>query len=100
MALTRNFGTVVLAARGVGFIEPGSFHNGCIPRQTKDSRMPRLNYLQDNELGPEALEHINNAEAAGAPDPRVLRVIFRSPIGLAWYRYWLSLCNEGSCPGT
>ena len=60
--------------------------------------MPRLDYLENAELGAEALEHIKNAELTGAPDPRVLRVIFRSRIGLAWYRYWLSLCNEGELP--
>ena len=60
--------------------------------------MPRLDYLQDHELGAEALEYIKNAEITGAPDPRVLRLIFRSPMGLAWYRYWLSLCDEGELP--
>ncbi len=60
--------------------------------------MPRLDYLDDNDLTPEAREFIELAENAGSPDPRVLRVIFRSPAGLAWYRYWLSLSNDGVLP--
>jgi len=60
--------------------------------------MPRLDYLEDEELAADAREFLKHAEAAGSPDPRVLRVIFRSPMGLAWYRYWLSLSNEGELP--
>ncbi len=60
--------------------------------------MPRLDYLQDGELSPDALARLEHAETAGSPDPRVLRVLFKSPMGLAWYRYWLSLCNEGELP--
>ena len=60
--------------------------------------MPRLDYLQDGELSPDALARLEHAETAGSPDPRVLRVLFKSPLGLAWYRYWLSLCNEGELP--
>jgi len=60
--------------------------------------MPRLEYLEDRELSEEAQDFLRNAESAGSPDPRVLRVLFRSPIGLAWYRYWLALSNEGELP--
>lgn len=60
--------------------------------------MPRLDYLEDEELAADAREFLKHAEAAGSPDPRVLRVIFRSPMGLAWYRYWLSLSNDGELP--
>ena len=60
--------------------------------------MPRLEYLDDKDLAPEALEYVALAESAGSPDPRVLRVIFRSPAGLAWYRYWLALSNDGELP--
>ncbi len=60
--------------------------------------MPRLEYLEDDELPADAREFLQHAETAGSPDPRVLRVIFRSPMGLAWYRYWLSLSNEGELP--
>ena len=60
--------------------------------------MPRLDCLEDEELAADAREFLKHAEAAGSPDPRVLRVIFRSPMGLAWYRYWLSLSNDGELP--
>jgi len=60
--------------------------------------MPRLDYLGDEELSTDAREFLKHAETAGSPDPRVLRIIFRSPMGLAWYRYWLSLSNDGELP--
>ena len=60
--------------------------------------MPRLDYLSDEDLTAEGLKMIENAEAAGSPDPRVLKVLFRSKAGLAWYRYWLSLTLEGELP--
>lgn len=56
--------------------------------------MPRLPYLEDHELHPEAKEFVKIAEKAGSPDPRVLRLITRSPAGRAWYRYWQAL-NDG-----
>lgn len=57
--------------------------------------MPRLDYLDDADLSAEALEYVANAEKAGSPDPRVLRIIFRTHAGVAWYRYWLALSNDG-----
>ena len=60
--------------------------------------MPRLDCLSDEDLTAEGLKMIENAEAAGSPDPRVLKVLFRSKAGLAWYRYWLSLTLEGELP--
>lgn len=60
--------------------------------------MPRIDYLTDEELTAEGLEMISNAEKAGSPDARVLKVMFRSKVGLAWYRYWLALSNDGELP--
>lgn len=60
--------------------------------------MPRLQYLTDEELTPEASEFLSIAEKAGSPDPRVLRVLFKTPAGVAWYRYWLALSNDGILP--
>ena len=60
--------------------------------------MPRLNYLEDAELTAEARDFLATAERAGSPDPRVLRVLFKSPAGLAWYRYWLALSRDGVLP--
>ena len=60
--------------------------------------MPRLDYLDEVELSDEARDLLRVAEAAGSPDPRVLKILFRSPIGVAWYRYWLASSNEGQLP--
>ncbi len=60
--------------------------------------MPRIDLLDDKDLSPEGLEMLAHAQSAGSPDPRVLRILFRSKIGLAWYRYWLAFSNEGELP--
>ena len=60
--------------------------------------MPRLGILGDDELAADAREFIERAEVDGSPDPRVLRVIFSSPMGLAWYRYWLTFSENGELP--
>lgn len=60
--------------------------------------MPRIDMLEDKELSTEGLEMLAHAEKAGSPDPRVLRILFRSNIGVAWYRYWLAFANEGELP--
>lgn len=60
--------------------------------------MPRLEYLDAEDMGPEAREYLEQAEKGGSPDSRVLRILFKSPAGLAWYRYWQALSNEGELP--
>ncbi len=60
--------------------------------------MPRIDYLDESELSPDAAEFLKIAESAGSPDPRVLKILFRSPIGVAWYRYWLASSNDGELP--
>ena len=60
--------------------------------------MPRIDFLEDKDLSAEGLELLAHAEKAGSPDPRVLRILFRSKVGIAWYRYWLSFANEGELP--
>ena len=60
--------------------------------------MPRIDYLDESELAPDAAELLRIAESAGSPDPRVLKILFRSPIGVAWYRYWLASSNDGELP--
>ncbi|MDE2149047.1 MAG: carboxymuconolactone decarboxylase family protein [Gammaproteobacteria bacterium] len=60
--------------------------------------MPRLKFLSDDAI-PEGSRHfIAHAEAAGSPDPRVLRILFRSKAGEAWYYYWRALTEEGELP--
>lgn len=60
--------------------------------------MPRLDFLDDDQLPATCREQINHAERNGSPDPRVLRIIFRSEAGRAWYRYWQSLTQNGELP--
>ena len=60
--------------------------------------MPRLDYLNETELPEDVRELLRRAETAGSPDPRVLKILFKSPIGVAWYRYWLAASNEGQLP--
>jgi len=60
--------------------------------------MPRIDYLDESELSPDAAELLRVAESAGSPDPRVLKILFKSPIGVAWYRYWLASSNDGELP--
>lgn len=60
--------------------------------------MPRLEYMNPEELDAEARAYLEEAEKAGSPDSRVLRILFRSQAGLAWYRYWQALTNEGELP--
>lgn len=60
--------------------------------------MPRLDYLDETELPADVRGLLRNAETAGSPDPRVLRILFKSPIGVAWYRYWLASSNDGQLP--
>ena len=60
--------------------------------------MPRLSFLDENELPADVRELLRVAEAAGSPDPRVLKILFKSPIGVAWYRYWLASSNDGVLP--
>ena len=60
--------------------------------------MPRIDYLDESELSPDAADFLRIAESAGSPDPRVLKILFRSPIGVAWYRYWLASSNDGELP--
>lgn len=60
--------------------------------------MPRLKSLTDDELVAEAREFIEMAEKAGSPDSRVLRILFKTGAGLAWYRYWRALSFDGILP--
>lgn len=60
--------------------------------------MPRLGYLTDDEIPESSRPFIGHAEEAGSPDPRVLRILFRSKAGEAWYRYWKALNEEGELP--
>ena len=54
--------------------------------------MPRLRYIAENEKTPHTRELIESAKRTGAPDPRVVSLMTRSPLGIAWVEY-LSLIH-------
>ena len=61
--------------------------------------MPRLRYINEDEKTDVARELIASAERTGAPDPRVVSIMVRSPkAGVAWVRYWNSLLYDGVLP--
>jgi AhpD family alkylhydroperoxidase len=61
--------------------------------------MPRIRYINDPEQTPETRAMITSAERTGAPDPRVVSIMVRSPkAGQAWVRYWTALLYEGVLP--
>jgi AhpD family alkylhydroperoxidase len=60
--------------------------------------MPRIRFIEDHEQTPETRTMISSATRTGAPDPRVVSIMTRSPAGRAWVRYWNSLLYEGLLP--
>jgi AhpD family alkylhydroperoxidase len=60
--------------------------------------MPRLRYIEENEKTPHARELIESAKRTGAPDPRVVSLMTRSPLGIAWVEYWNKLLYQGVLP--
>jgi len=60
--------------------------------------MPRLDYLTDEQIPADSKADLEHAVRAGSPDQRVLRIIFRSKAGQAWYRYWRALNEQGELP--
>jgi hypothetical protein len=49
--------------------------------------MPRLRYIEESEQTPHTRELIESARRTGAPDPRVVSLTTRSPLGIAWVEY-------------
>jgi AhpD family alkylhydroperoxidase len=60
--------------------------------------MPRLRYIEENEKTPHARELIESAKRTGAPDPRLVSLMTRSPLGIAWVEYWNRLLYQGVLP--
>ena len=60
--------------------------------------MPRVQFIDESELGPEERALIASAEQTGAPDPRVVRIMVRSAAGKAWVRCWNSVLYGGLLP--
>jgi AhpD family alkylhydroperoxidase len=60
--------------------------------------MPRLRYIEENEKTSRTRELIESAKRTGAPDPRVVSLMTRSPLGIAWVEYWNKLLYQGVLP--
>jgi AhpD family alkylhydroperoxidase len=60
--------------------------------------MPRLRYIEDSEQTAHTRELIESAKRTGAPDPRVVSLMTRSRLGIAWVEYWNKLLYQGLLP--
>jgi AhpD family alkylhydroperoxidase len=60
--------------------------------------MPRLRYIAENEKTLHTHELIESAKRTGAPDPRVVSLMTRSPLGIAWVEYWNKLLYQWVLP--
>jgi alkylhydroperoxidase family enzyme len=60
--------------------------------------MPRLRYIEESEKTPYTRELIDSAKRTGAPDPRVVSLMTRSQLGIAWVEYWNKLLYQGILP--
>ena len=60
--------------------------------------MPRLRYIEETEKTPYTRELIESAKRTGAPDPRVVSIMTRAKLGIAWVEYWNKLLYQGQLP--
>lgn len=60
--------------------------------------MPRLRYIEENEKTPHSRDLIESAQRTGAPDPRVVSIMTRSPVGTGWVEYWNKVLYQGLLP--
>jgi AhpD family alkylhydroperoxidase len=60
--------------------------------------MPRLCYIEESEKTPHIRELIESAKRTGAPDPRVVSLMTRTELGIAWVEYWNKLLLQGMLP--
>ena len=60
--------------------------------------MPRLRYIEESEKTPYTRELIESAKRTGAPDPRVVSLMTRGKLGIAWVEYWNKLLYQGILP--
>ena len=56
--------------------------------------MPRLRYIDENEKTAHTRDLIESAKRTGAPDPRVVSLMTRNPLGIAWVEYWNKLLYQ------
>jgi len=60
--------------------------------------MPRLRYIEEIEKTSYTRELIESAKRTGAPDPRVVSIMTRAKLGIAWVEYWNKLLYQGQLP--
>ena len=60
--------------------------------------MPRLRYIEETEKTPHTRDLIESAKRTGAPDPRVVSIMTRAKLGIAWVEYWNKLLYQGKLP--
>src|SRR6201985_217178 len=60
--------------------------------------MTRLRYIEENEETAHTRALIESHKRTGAPDPRVVSLMTRSPLGIAWVEYWNKLLYQGVLP--
>src|SRR5262245_46760038 len=60
--------------------------------------MPRLRYIEGTEKTSYTRELIESAKRTGAPDPRVVSIMTRAKLGIAWVEYWNKLLYQGQLP--
>ncbi len=61
--------------------------------------MSRIPEIDSSTLLPEGAEAVLKiAETEGAPDPRMAKVLVRSPAGVEFLRHWAALLYEGELP--
>ena len=60
--------------------------------------MPRLRYIEESEKTTHTRELIESAKKTGAPDPRVVSIMSRAKLGIAWVEYWNKLLYHGVLP--
>jgi AhpD family alkylhydroperoxidase len=60
--------------------------------------MPRLRYIEESEQTSYTRKLIESAKRTGAPDPRVVSLMTRSKLGIAWVEYWNKLLYQGVLP--
>jgi AhpD family alkylhydroperoxidase len=64
----------------------------------EETQMPRLRYIEDSEKTAHVRDLIESAKRTGAPDPRVVSLLTRSALGIAWVEYWNKLLYQGLLP--
>src|SRR6201987_3935251 len=60
--------------------------------------MPRLRYIQESEHTLHTRKLVESGKRTGAPDPRVVSLMTRGRLGIAWVEYWNKLLYQGVLP--